>query len=241
MWDRPTLKERAKAELKQSYPLSLGVSTVAYVIPTIVQRVLTAVFGLVSYFSVYELYSYMTSYYRNDVTFLSLLLTALTTFIVTVLASILDVGRSLYYINAAKGNRDFNNLFLPFTSGKFVQIAKTTFLVNLRITLWTLLFIVPGIIKSYEYRMVPFILAENPDLSTKEAIAISSAMTANEKMNIFVLDLSFLGWLILASILPYNIGILVLNPYIDATNTQLYEALKYKLNANSGFTPPPAY
>lgn len=61
---------------------------------------------------------------------------------------------------------------------------------NIYLLLWTVLFIIPGIIKSYQYRMVPYILSENSDLSTSNAIKISREMTNNEKWEIFVLDLS---------------------------------------------------
>ena len=69
---------------------------------------------------------------------------------------------------------------------------------NLFIALWTLLLIVPGIIKSYEYRMVPYILAENPGMNRKEAFAISKRMMTGKKWATFVLDLSFFGWIFLS-------------------------------------------
>lgn len=76
----------------------------------------------------------------------------------------------------------------------------TLFLMKLYTFLWSLLLIIPGIVKSYEYRMVPYLLADCPDLSTEDAFRISREMMDGEKMNAFILDLSFIGWKILSSI-----------------------------------------
>ena len=91
--------------------------------------------------------------------------------------------------------------------------------------LWTLLLIIPGIIKMYEYRFVPYILAENPDLNHNRVLDLSREMTAGEKMNIFILDLSFLGWFILGALF-FGIGILFVQPYYDSVNAELYYKLK---------------
>lgn len=93
------------------------------------------------------------------------------------------------------------------------------------IILWTLLLIIPGIIKSYAYRMVPYILADNPEISHKRAIEISNAMTYGQKFDIFVLDLSFIGWYILGA-LALGIGVLFVNPYVNATEAELYLVLR---------------
>ena len=110
------------------------------------------------------------------------------------------------------------------------------FLRDLFIALWTLLLIVPGIIKGYAYRMVPYILAENPDMNYKEALDLSSKMMYGNKWKSFVLDLSFIGWIIL-SILTFGILLLFyVNPYIGSTNAELYKAIKAEYN---GETPSP--
>jgi uncharacterized membrane protein len=102
---------------------------------------------------------------------------------------------------------------------------KTMFIKNLLVFLWTLLFIVPGIIKSYAYRMVPYLLAENPDLDYLEAIRLSEKMTLGHKFDIFILDLSFIGWYLLG-LLACGVGIIFVRPYQDATNAELYLVLK---------------
>ena len=106
------------------------------------------------------------------------------------------------------------------------------FLRNLFTFLWSLLFIIPGIIKFYEYRMIPYILAENPTLSYKEAFELSKKMMYGQKWKTFVLDLSFIGWYIL-SLLTFGLLIIFwIAPYMRATNVELYVCLKNNLISN---------
>lgn len=90
----------------------------------------------------------------------------------------------------------------------------------------SLLFIIPGIIKSYEYRMVAYILADQPELTRKEAFELSRKMMNGNKWNAFVLDLSFIGWGFLTAITFGILGIFYVNPYIQHTNAALYLKLK---------------
>lgn len=92
--------------------------------------------------------------------------------------------------------------------------------------------LVISIVLEYRWRLVPWLLAENPSLTGTEARRISAAVTHGEKWNIFVLDLSFLGWAILA-LIPLGWGFLLLNPYIEATNAELYTALRAKALAQN--------
>ena len=100
------------------------------------------------------------------------------------------------------------------------------FLQNLFLGLWTLLFIIPGIVKAYSYRMVPYILADNPEMSSTDIITKSREMMNGHKWDAFVLDLSFLGWLILTALTGGILGIFYVYPYIFETNAELYLALK---------------
>ena len=102
---------------------------------------------------------------------------------------------------------------------------KALFWRDILLFLWTLLLIIPGIIKSYAYRFVPYILAENPDMDGNRALEISNEMTKGHKFSIFVLDLSFLGWYLLG-VLALLIGTLFVHPYVDATNAELYMVLR---------------
>ena len=105
------------------------------------------------------------------------------------------------------------------------------FLRNIYNALWYLT-IIGGVIKTYEYRMIPFILAENPTIDSKEAFKISKQLMNNNKWKTFILDLSFLGWNILSVLTVGIVGILYLNPYSTATNTELYIKLRDNSKGN---------
>ena len=118
------------------------------------------------------------------------------------------------------------NLMFAFDSN-YKNIVKTMFFRDLYIMLWSLLFVIPGIVKSYEYRMIPYILSENPEMSKDEAFAESKRLMTGNKWKTFVLDLSFILW-DLASLCTCGLaGLFYVNPYKSATDAALYEALKY--------------
>ena len=106
--------------------------------------------------------------------------------------------------------------------------VKTLFLRDLYTVLWSLLFVIPGIIKAYEYRMMPYILADDPTLPTSEVFAQSRAMMKGNKWKAFVLDLSFIGWHILSLFTAGLLSTFYVRPYQLMTNAALYEALKYE-------------
>lgn len=96
---------------------------------------------------------------------------------------------------------------------------------DLKTLLWSFLLIVPGVIKAYEYSMIPYLLAENPNLSADEVFSLSKQMTTGQKMDLFVLDLSFLGWIILG-LICCGIGVLFVLPYPQATRAEVYLILR---------------
>lgn len=140
-----------------------------------------------------------------------------------------QVGLKRYMLESREigGSAGIAKLFWVFSSGHYLNIVKIMFLKGLYTTLWGLLFVIPGIIKSYEYSMIPYLLAENPEMDSQEAFRISREMTMNEKASIWVLDLSFLGWELLG-VLACGIGILFVTPYIEATYVELYLLLRDK-------------
>ena len=140
------------------------------------------------------------------------------------LGGVLQIGYADYLLKQHDGKetnlRDLFSKFDHFGTG-FAQ----NFLRNLYITLWTLLFIIPGIIKGYSYAMTPFILAEHPSLTASQAIDLSKDLMDGHKGELFVLDLSFLGWIILAA-LTLNLGHIALNPYRNAAYAAFYRQLQ---------------
>lgn len=149
----------------------------------------------------------------------------------------LTVGCQRFFIRCDRQEGTLNDVVFSFSSS-YGNVIKTMLLQDLYIFLWSLLLIIPGIIKSYEYRMIPYILGEHPDISTKEAFALSKQMMDGEKWNAFVLDLSFLGWIYLGILTCCILNIFYVYPYIHLTDAQLYLALKQKveMNTNTGNT-----
>jgi len=145
---------------------------------------------------------------------------------------ILEVGGRKYFIDLSAGNSNIGQLGYVFKEGSYFNVFITMLLRSIYLILWTLLLIIPGIIKFYAYRMVPYILADNPDMKAGRAIKLSKEMTDGEKFDIFVLDLSFFGWFILG-ILLLGIGILFVQPYYDSTNAELYLKLREKALENN--------
>ena len=109
--------------------------------------------------------------------------------------------------------------------GRWGRNVWGMFLVGLFTSLWSLLLIVPGIVKSYAYAMTPYILIDNPELSANQAINLSQKMMKGHKLDLFFLHLSFIGWIFI-SIFTLGIGSLWLNPYIMTTQAAFYQDLK---------------
>lgn len=114
-------------------------------------------------------------------------------------------------------------LFAPFK--QYARTVGAVLLVFVYTLLWTLLLVIPGIIKAYSYSMTFYILRENPEMTAGDAITASQKMMDGHKMDLFLLSLSFIGWAILASI-TFGIGYLWLIPYIYTAYAAFYETLK---------------
>ncbi len=153
------------------------------------------------------------------VAFLSSLL--LTLFV----GNVAEVGVARYFLKGFKEeDADTNDMFSAFKEGEYLEIVKTQFFRGLYNFLWTLVFIIPGIVKSYEYKMVPYIISKDPNMYWNDAIKSSRHMTEGHKMNMFILDLSFLGWHLLGTLF-FGIGGIFVIPYQEAAYARLYNVL----------------
>lgn len=137
----------------------------------------------------------------------------------------LEVSAARFTLDNREGPAALENFVFCFKSN-YVNILKTMFMMFLFIFLWSLLFVIPGIVKAYEYRLVPYLLAENPDMDYHDAIETSRRMTDGQKGDIFVLDLSFIGWGIVSGLTCGIVGILWVMPYMAQTNAELFGALR---------------
>ena len=107
----------------------------------------------------------------------------------------------------------------------YMNVVKTMFFKDLYVFLWTLLFVIPGVYKKYQYRMVPYIMAEHPEMNYKEALELSKNMMDGEKWHAFVLDLSFVLWHVLGMITCGILEVFYIAPYQYLTNAELYRTI----------------
>lgn len=229
MWTRKELKDRAKAGLKRNYwksvlvafiygALFLGTGSVASSGASDGETTgLSAVLNTVSSGDMAAVLSIMFGMLLISV----LIAIAIRAFCENPLA----VGAAKFSCSANDGTAPLSQLCDGFRIGYMANV-KTVFLKHLYITLWSLLLIVPGIIKSLEYSMVEYLIAEDPTLTTKEALAKSKAMMQGHKWNAFVLQLSFIGWDILSGLTFGLVEVFYVGPYKMLTEAALYQKLK---------------
>lgn len=145
----------------------------------------------------------------------------------------LIVGCRRFFLQNSREKAELNELGAGFKDN-WGNVVLTMFLRNLFLALWSLLLLFPGIIKAYSYRLVPYILKERPELSGTKAITLSRQMMNGHKWRAFVLDLSFLGWVLLSVLTAGILHIFYVGPYIQATDAELYKAIA---GANAAQTP----
>lgn len=135
-------------------------------------------------------------------------------------------GYAVTFLSNARGEEDPFNVSRMFDGYRdFVRIFTTILLTQIYILLWTLLLIIPGIIKSLSYAMTPFVLRDNPEMKNNAAIELSMKLMDGHKGELFWLFLTFIGWGILC-ILTLGIGYFWLAPYMQASMAQFYEEVK---------------
>ena len=160
------------------------------------------------------------------VVIISLFVMAISIALSAFLLTPLIIGCQRFFKEAGeKRSYELGNIVFAF-SNNYMNIVKISFMMTLRIFLWSLLLIIPGIIKSYEYRMIPYILGDEPDISMEEAFRRSKELMTGNKWHSFLLDLSFIGWILLSILTCGILLIFYVNPYIAATDADLYLTLK---------------
>ncbi len=105
------------------------------------------------------------------------------------------------------------------------RVWATMILRYVLVILWSLLLIVPGIMKSYSYAMVPYLMHDNPELTGREALSRSEEMMKGRRMDLFLLDMSFMGWIFLG-LLAFGLGVFFVTPYVESAHVAFYEDLK---------------
>lgn len=234
MWTREQLKSNAKINMQRNYWSCVAVAFIMSVVEGM-GALGGARNGSQSEVSdggySYDGYQGMESYLPVIATVIAAVVVVLLVFGLLLnifVGNVLRIGANRFFVQNRTELVRTGTIFDGFRSGHYGNIVLTMFLRDLYVTLWTLLLIVPGIIKELEYMMVPYILAENPGMRRQEAFEISRRMMDGEKWNAFVLQLSFIGWYLLSGVTCGLAGIFYVNPYVEATMAELYAYNKGK-------------
>lgn len=226
MWNRAELKMRGNMAFKKNY------------VSDVVVALLMGIFGTVSGESSARRVSENSDIYSGNlfnVGMITGLLAGIATVVILIVlvakvfvGNLLKMGGYRFFILNQTAQPGIGTLLDGFRSGHYVNIVLTMFLRDLFTALWSLLLVVPGIVKHYEYLMVPYIIAENPAMDYKEAFQISKQMMDGEKMEAFIMDLSFLGWYLLSAVTCGLLAIFYVNPYVQASFAEMYTFNKQK-------------
>lgn len=224
--DRPMVKSRAKEVLRASYLKSVAVSLVLFI-------TLYGVAGSSATNSGASTEAMQAGSYTAAIPmsvaalilgFAGILMLIMLLIRVFVL-NILEIGCRRFFMETSYGDTGIGVIVKPF-SRAYLNQAFVMFMRDLFTCLWTMLFVIPGFIKMYSYRLVPYILAEEPEMSMSEAIGLSRSMMDGYKWQTFIFDLSFIGWMILSGITFGLVGVFYSNPYYNHASAQLYLYIK---------------
>ena len=138
----------------------------------------------------------------------------------------LSFGLNYLFLKQARDHQpmDLGDMFKGFSSD-FGQNLLIGLMTAIFTALWSLLLIVPGIVKVYSYSMVYYIKADHPEYDWRQCIAESQAMMNGHKMDLFIMDLSFIGWMIVGS-LCLGVGTLWVSAYMEAAHAHFYESIQ---------------
>jgi len=232
MWTRALLKENGKVAFRRNYWTCVIVSVLATFL-------CGGTVGGVNYnldaedtasmfdgTSAYEYFMQIPPYVWAIVATAIVMGTVLGLAISILVSNVAIVGRERYFLENREHKTDIGRLFYGFQGGRYSTTVLVMFLRSLYIFGWSLLFLIPGIIKSYSYMLVPYILAENTYLDRKRVFELSSQMMRGHKMEAFELSLSFIGWIFLGALSGGLVNIFYTQPYINATFAEFYSAIK---------------
>lgn len=147
--------------------------------------------------------------------------------------NLFEIGGCRFFTQNAAQPASIREVLCAFEGGSYLKSVLTLFLRGLYIGLWSLLLVIPGVVKAYEYRMIPYLLADHPEMDRKAIFSASREMMSGNKWSAFVLDLSFLGWHLLSVLTFGLLSVVFVAPYQNATNAELYLALQHRENNGS--------
>ena len=228
MWSISELKQRGKAAFKNNYWRCVVVG--------LILSSLTA--GSTMTGSTGSVKNFDASKYDNEtliaivafVASIILIFAVVFTLVRILLLNPIEIGCQTFLKENINEKAALDRLTSAF--GDYKRSVITLFLRDLYLALWFCL-IIPGFVKSYSYKMVPFIMADEPDLSPNEVITKSRQMMNGHKWRAFVMELSFIGWILLALFTCGLVGVFYTNPYMYSTTAALYLELRDKNTAEA--------
>lgn len=139
--------------------------------------------------------------------------------------NVLEIGGCRFFLRNTHEKARFDELAYGFRNN-YGNAVVTQFMRSLKTFLWALLLVIPGIVKSYEYMMIPYLLADDPGISRQDAFLYSRKMMEGNKWNAFVLDLSYILWALLGAVTFGIANVLWTYPYRYCTRAELYLTLR---------------
>ena len=213
-----TLRRRARENLRGNWGVSVGAAFVALLFGALLTS------GGVTNVNLDEELLYELPDVILQILSLWLSVSGVLGFASFIIGGTIQLGYCRFLLNQHDGQpHSLSDLFSQFD--RFGTGFAQAFLRGLYVFLWSLLLVIPGIVKSFSYAMTPFLLAEYPELTVSQAITLSRKIMDGHKADLFFLGLSFIGWALL-SILTCGIGSLWLNPYVNATWAAFYRQLQ---------------
>jgi len=233
------LRQDARQSLTNNYGMSVVVTLIQSVITFTVTYLLSFLIIPILLPLAAVLYSnFNESIADSLVDLFSSILSLPTNLIALLVTAPLLYGFSLCFLKLIRTN----TIRLEDLFGGFKKAFKKSFIMQLLISiytfLWSLLFIIPGIIKGIAYSMSYYILIDNPNLTASQAITESERMMNGHKADYFVLQLSFIGWILL-SILTCCVGFIFLTPYMETAKAHFYQNLKAQQSMQNFSQIPP--
>lgn len=229
MLDRVQLKYEAKAITKNA-AVSAYLFTLLYLA---IGLVISGIDWLISGAPQTQLVSYVEDYMPEFSMYLELtepvlhlptVVAGFLSIVLSLVSAVLSAGYILYTMSVRRGIvTPYATMFDGFLfAGKIILLQ---IVISIFVFLWSLLFVIPGIVKAYAYSMAYYIKLDHPDYGWNACITASRQMMDGHKWEKFVLDLSFLGWIIVGS-LCLGVGTLWVTPYMEAANAQFYEYVR---------------
>lgn len=230
--DRKYIKSVAKAQIKNDYWKTVLVS------------LLMSVTTLTGYFTFTNTNANLKEFTTNPESvfnninstvvlgaFVASILSLVAFFFIRIfIEDVLYAGGARFFLKRRKNQPvDLNELISNFKDKTYINMAKINAVKYISIFLWSLLFTIPGIVKSYEYFAINYILAVRPDISKDEAFRISKNVMRGHKGELFVLHLSFYGWFLLSAFVPFGLlSIFYVKPYLTLAEVEFMCAVRQK-------------